>query len=197
MNIAVDLDDVLAELIPALIALYAREDGVRLLLEAVVDWNVFPPHIHERMIASAYRGLVPKSGAREFVRDLRRAGHRIWVVTYRNPRVEEPTRAWLDRYFPGAFEGVVCTGGGKTEACRKLGVGLFVDDSKTQTVQVRNALGIPVILVTTPMNRDFQTPPGVYRARTLYQARDLALRLAGHEFGAPPQEPSSRQQENP
>jgi 5'(3')-deoxyribonucleotidase len=179
MRIGVDLDDVLGDLIGALIALYAREDGVNLPRDAVTDWNVFPPHIHGKMIESGYASVRPIPGAREFLDALQRAGHEIWIITYRSPKVETSTRDWLDRHFPNLVQGLACTGGGKVEACRRLQVGLLVDDSRTQAPRVREALGIPGILITTPMNRDFPVGNGIYRADTLDEARSLALRLAG------------------
>jgi len=179
MHLGIDLDDVLADLIGGLIRLHAEMHGVRLDREQVTGWDVFPEDVHRRMMDGGYADLEPLPDARDFLRELRTDGRRLTIITYRSPKVHDLTRTWLDRHFPGLWDDLVCTGGGKVEACRRLGVDLLVDDSLNQAPTVVRELGIPAILITSPMNRHVCTGGLLYRADTLEQALALIRRIAG------------------
>lgn len=179
MHLGIDLDDVLADLIGGLIRLHADMHGVRLDREQVTGWDVFPEDVHRRMMDGGYAALAPLPGARDFLRELRTDGHRLTIITYRSPRVQDLSRTWLDRHFPELWDGLVCTGGGKVESCRRLGVDLLVDDSLHQAPAVVRELGIPAVLITSPMNRHVRAGGLLYRADSLDQALAVIRRIAG------------------
>jgi len=91
---------------------------------------------------------LPVPGALEGVQALRNMGYRLAIVTARHTEEKERTEAWLDHYFPGIFETLVCTGQflkdeegnelhvkiGKAEVCHRLNAKVLIDDS------VENAL---------------------------------------------------------
>ncbi len=175
MRLGIDLDDVLADLIGGLIDLHHAMSGVRLDRELVADWSDFPPEVHRRMREAGYARLAPIPTARRFLEELKRNGHRVFIITYRNPEAGPVTRRWLNTHFAGLYDGLHCTGGSKVEACRALRVDLLVDDSLNQVPAVTRALGVPGILITTPMNRAFRTGGLIRRADDLeIAARQIA-----------------------
>ena len=180
MRVAVDLDDVLADLISCLLTTHQQMTGASLTREQAVNWHVFPTEVHDRVrYGGAYAHLVPLPGAREFLCWLK-GRHDVHIVTYRGQHAEAVTRDWLDRHMPGAYDQVHLTGGGKVDACRALGAGLIIDDSYSQIPAVTEALRIPGILMETPMNRHIQETGLIRRARNLTEARAIVQEVEAH-----------------
>jgi len=171
MLVAVDLDDVLADLISCLIRTHEQITGEKLERSQATSWAVFPPEVHDHVrYEGGYGTLTPLPGAREFLGWLGR-GNEIHIVTYRGAHAREITEQWLGRHVDGCFDGLHLTGGGKVDTCRELGVQLIVDDSCNQIPAVTEALGIPGVLIDTPMNQHISESALVRRARGLRQAR--------------------------
>ena len=186
MRVAVDLDDVLADLISCLIATHRQMNGVSLTREQAVNWHVFPLPVHDRIrFGGGYATLVPLPGAREFLAWLRPQAE-VFIVTYRGDHAKETTEAWLARHFSGLYDGVRYTGGSKVDACRDLRVDLIVDDSCHQVPAVTAALGIPGVLMDAPMNRHIAETALIRRARDLAQARCLIRQFRGQNTQVEP-----------
>jgi 5'(3')-deoxyribonucleotidase len=101
MRIALDLDDVLADLIGGLIQVHAETNGRRLSRCEAVDWSVFPDAVHEHMLENGgYACLAPREGAAEFLPWIARE-HDVFIVTYRREEARALTRSWLASHFPG------------------------------------------------------------------------------------------------
>ena len=177
MRIGVDLDDVLADLISELIATHTETHGVALTPEQATSWSVFPPDVHERVRAHGYARLRPKPGAREFMQWLTER-HEAHIVTYRNEVARSVTTAWLETHLPGCHVEVHFTGGSKVATCRHLRLELLIDDSCHQIPAVTEALGIPGILIDTPMNRHIPDGGLIRRATDLRAAREIVEKLA-------------------
>lgn len=179
MNVACDLDDVIADLVPRLIEMHADMTGVRLTREQVTDWDVFPEALHVRARTDGTYGRLPLlPGAREFLEWLRQAGHRVFIVTFRGEPSRAITTEWLDRHVPRLYESVHLTGGSKVDACRALGVELIIDDSAQHVQAVTGALAVPGVLLDTPMNRHLPESRLVRRALTHEHARSIIEELA-------------------
>lgn len=172
MRIGVDLDDVLSDLIAELIRTHRELTGVSLTREQATGWDVFPTAVHDRVRAEGYARLVPLPGAREFLEWLR-PRHTVHIITYRNEAARQVTLTWLDRHFPGLYDDIRFTGGSKVEACRQVGIQLLMDDSSRQLPEVTRVLGIPGILMETPMNRHVTEDGCIRRARTHAEARTI------------------------
>ena len=173
MRVAVDLDDVLADLISFLIQTHGEVCGEQLTREQAVRWDVFPPAVHDHArFGGGYAQLTPLPGATEFLAWLKER-HEVNIVTYRGDHARKATTDWLDRHFPGLYDEVHLTGGGKVDICRELGVKLIVDDSYHQIPAVTSALGIPGILMDTPMNQHIEQSALIRRAGNLRQAREI------------------------
>lgn len=99
----------------------------------------------------------PLPGAREGVEALRALGYRLIIVTARNKDMHADSWAWVERWFPGCFDSMICTGQfvnagkpaqngigamtsttmrhefttklSKAEVCVDIGAKLLIDDS--------------------------------------------------------------------
>jgi len=177
MRMAIDLDDVLADLISCLLETHREITGRVLTRAEAVNWEVFPPEVHDRVrFGGAYGRLAILPGAREFL-EWARPSHRLFIVTYRGEHARDVTERWLERHVPGLYDEVRFTGGSKVAVCRDLAVDLIIDDSYNQVPAVTEALQIPGILIDTPMNRHIADTRLIRRARDLTEARRLVLEL--------------------
>lgn len=97
---------------------------------------------------------LPVPGAREGVQALRDMGFRLIIVTARSPDVWADSWKWVDRWFHGLFDSVVCTGQftdaekntrevvtklSKAQVCADLNAVLLIDDSCENALQVSTA----------------------------------------------------------
>ncbi|EGN92424.1 hypothetical protein SERLA73DRAFT_99345 [Serpula lacrymans var. lacrymans S7.3] len=90
---------------------------------------------------------LPVPGAREGVQALRDAGFRLVIVTARSGTVRDGSWKWVEKWFGGLFDTIVCTGQfedahsksakghevttklSKKEVCTNIGAKLLIDDS--------------------------------------------------------------------
>lgn len=181
MRIALDLDDVLAELIPYLMQTHARLTGQRLDHVDVTGWDVFVREAHdEARFEGGYGRLNPVDGARDLLVWLRDSGHDVYIVSYRSEDARAVTEEWLAEHIGDLFVALHLVGGSKVDVCRRLAVDLIVDDSKRQVTAVTQALDIPGILVRTHMNRDWTPPVHIREAYDLRDVRRLVQTLDAH-----------------
>lgn len=170
MLIGIDLDDVLADHMSALVAFHNKAYGTLLRAE---DFRTFRfwetwggtqeeaiQKIHRFYATDDFNRLQPVSGAVEGIETLRRR-HELTVITGRTESVIESTHRWLEQHFPGTFSGVHFTnhyplsgrpGQSKATICRALGVHLLVEDALDHLAECRES-GIPVLLFDRPWNR--------------------------------------------
>ena len=173
MRIAMDLDDVIADLIPCLLARHHEITGATLTREQAISWDTFPPEVHDSVrYGDGYADLALLPHAAEFLRWLKQR-HAVHIVTYRGSHARDMTIRWLEKHVPGLYDAVHFTGGGKVDICRELGIELIVDDSYNQVPAVTATLGIPGIIMDTAMNRHVRENALILRARDLPEARAI------------------------
>ncbi|KAK7041678.1 hypothetical protein VNI00_008967 [Paramarasmius palmivorus] len=93
----------------------------------------------------------PVPGAREGIQALHDMGFKLIIVTARSPENHEDSWKWVEKWFPGLFHSVVCTGQfkdagkaghevttklSKAEVCANLQARLLIDDSSENALQV-------------------------------------------------------------
>lgn len=184
MVVAVDLDDVISDLISELIRLHHEETGRLLRREEVRRWDMFSAAVQERVRCHGYARLDLLPGARPFLAWVH-ARHDTHIVTYRNDAARAVTHAWLQRHVSGLYQSVHFAGGSKVALCRELSADVLIDDSYNQVPAVTSELGIPAILMDTPMNRHLSDGALVRRARTYREATDILDELdARHAAGS-------------
>lgn len=96
----------------------------------------------------------PVPGALEGVTALKERGFRLVVVTARQQQELPRTEEWIDKYFTGIFEEIICTGMSqetladetammtklsKADVCKKLGAVLMIDDSLENALKCAHA----------------------------------------------------------
>ncbi|KAJ3835417.1 hypothetical protein F5878DRAFT_628007 [Lentinula raphanica] len=160
--IAVDLDDVLSQTNAAVARWHNEQFGTNMKLNEFYYYyywkNPYWGGLREtyQKVKDFYASMqlydaAPVPGAREGVQDLRDMGYKLIVVTARGSDVKEESWDWVNKWFPGLFDSVICTGQfkdavkdgheivtklSKAQVCADLKARLLIDDSSENALQV-------------------------------------------------------------
>ncbi len=183
MKIGVDLDEVVAKLVPPLLQYlngkYNRniteEDLNRYDFEDMYGLSKGKFH---REIQTFYKlpdfvGIKPVVGSMKSIRRIYK-NHQLFAITARPPSTKFATAMWLEKYFPGMFEKVIYTSGSaKGDICIKLGIDYLIDDH-IKYINEACLKGIKCLLMDRAWNREFIVPEG---AKLVYDWKDIEREL--------------------
>lgn len=180
-KIAVDLDEVLCELMRAFLKWHNHQYKTSYRFDDAVDyhWSNFMGISSERAIrefhnfarTTEYANLPIINGSVQVMAELLKK-HELYLITARQTVFEEVTRKWVDKYFPNVFKEIVFTNHypmdgtpsySKGEVCHKLGCKILIDDNP-YNIQSLLDLGVNVILLNKPWNKNQNFPESVIRA---------------------------------
>lgn len=185
MHIAVDIDGVLADLIPALLQYHNDQYGSNFIPEQVTDYRLTTmwggtleeeiTKVYAFYLSDRFPHIQPVPGAVDGIRRLKK-DHQLSVITSRPEHIIDLTEQWLTRYFPEAFGDVHHTsqysihGGSqkKHDICRELNIDFLVEDNLEYALEAAKQ-GVSVIVLDYPWNQGV-LPAEVQRA---YSWQDL------------------------
>jgi uncharacterized HAD superfamily protein len=194
LRIGIDVDDVLAESLPAYLEAFRRRFGKEVKIEEAA-WEIFRrfPEIpaaqmwgfYDHLEATDFLGSRPVyPEAVTGVRALAAAGHRLFVVTGRLRQHRDHTRRMLEGVgLLQAFEDLVhrdaeTLANYKPRVVRELGLQMFIEDELEVALAVAR-IPVPVLLLDRPWNRA-NLPSGVTRitdwGQVVEQVADRAAR---------------------
>lgn len=143
MRIGIDLDDVLADFTPGLIAYHNEVYGTDFNLSDCRQythdklWGVDIEEAVRRVVAFSHEyllGLHPTPGAKQAV-DYLNKDHTLHIITARNEIFSDLTSQWIDIHFQGKFEGIHFVSHytdkhrEKGDVCKELRIDMMIDDS--------------------------------------------------------------------
>lgn len=185
MNIAFDLDDILASFQDGWCLFNNTRYGTSFTAESFTEYNyekimgisqeeVFR-RIFELYDAGILLTLSPVHGAFEVVAKLAKQ-HQLSIITSRPSEVRSQSEEWLERCFPGIFSQMHLTGQisreghnhkvTKADICLENNIDLLVEDAPIYAEQV-SAVGKRVALVTKPWNSLFVANSPIVRVRDI------------------------------
>lgn len=168
MNIAIDIDDTLADSFEYFMPFVAEYFGMPLeeVRERNISYSTLLPEWKERELdfcKKYYGPNVPdtpfKPGAAEAVRKLREMGHRIVIITGRTPDFyEDPYETTRKELENGGivYDKLICTID-KDAACMAEKIDVLIDDLP-KNCRAAAACGVKPILFTSKANRDAEVP---------------------------------------
>jgi len=171
MIIGVDMDSVLADIIPPMVAFHNEEYGTNLVSADHSDynltkvWNVAEDEVLRRVMrfyeSHHFERTQPIRGAVEGITKLAQL-HTLYLITARPVSIEHMTDSWLNKYLPGKFDKVLHTNlvsnKGETKIkksalCTKHHVEIMIEDCVEYARDIAEA-GVPVLLLEARWNRD-------------------------------------------
>ena len=162
--LAIDLDEVLGQFISSLASFHNDKYGTSL---SIADFNSYRfcevwggtdtesiEKVHQFFDSSFFENLPLVPGAVEGVTELKTRGYSLSIVTSRQHVIEDHTRKWIARNFPGNLFDAVLFGNhwgtegkkiSKPQLCQSIGASAMIDDSLGYAQQCAQA-GIPTLL---------------------------------------------------
>ncbi|KAF9073877.1 hypothetical protein BDP27DRAFT_1390893 [Rhodocollybia butyracea] len=160
--IAVDLDDVLSQTNAAVASWHNEQYGTKMTLDDFYYHYYWKnPHwggleqTHDKVrdfyASSKLSETLPIPGSRAGVQTLHDMGFKLIIVTARSPEEKENSWKWIDKWFPGLFDNIICTGQfkdmskngfgvvtklSKAQVCADLKALVLIDDSSENALQV-------------------------------------------------------------
>lgn len=181
MNIALDVDGVLAEQVPAVLEPIRDEYDVEMEKEEVRSWDEAIPNTDTNikiLIESSLedpefvRGMSPVEGAVEGVSALKGDGHRLVIATARGSHIKESTESWLRRH--GFEYDEIRSVENRSKAT--LHADVLVDDYPKNVVEFSDSTGTAVLFVQ-PWNEDFAERVGADDSIHVARGWDEVLRI--------------------
>jgi hypothetical protein len=169
INIAVDCDEILANLHSQLIVFHNKEYGTNLKKEDFTSYsfhevwggtvNEETKKVSQFFDSNYFKEVIPVEGSQKAMDFLKKKGHNLFVVTGRIISLTEETIVWIEKYFPNIFLGI-CFGNTygsgikirKSVMCKRLNVRLIIEDDLMHVADCANA-DIPVLVYDNPWNQ--------------------------------------------
>lgn len=136
MNIGIDLDSTLIKI--KAIEIASEKLGMRYTEEDNLDWNlsVFPDNLRN-LIFSLFSdphimcdNVEPLEGAQEKLKNWVNEGHKLHIITARNPEIHIKTYLMVKRFFPEVLSlSFVNMGETKIHKMEKLRLDVWIDDA--------------------------------------------------------------------
>jgi len=171
MRIGVDLDEVLADTLSAVLPFHNDRYNTSLTrgdFHSYKFWEIWGGsreesvrRVHEFFDSPYAERVTPIAGARDALTRLKEAGHELHVITARSNAFIEHTKRWIGMHFPGLFDEIHFTnfysvsGEGRTKSsvCKNLGIEVMVEDDLHHASDCATS-GIKVILIDYPWNKE-------------------------------------------
>ncbi len=174
MRIALDLDEVLAGLLEAMLEFHNQRFHTSYTFQQFTSydwwetWNLSKEEtteeFYEFIREHSVDKIQPIPGAHKALEYLSGQGHEFFIVTSRQSDLQEYTAAWISRFFPMLRDRIHTSnryGTGKrftkSEICRSIGAECIVED---QLIYARDCAkhGIPALLLDRPWNQADDIP---------------------------------------
>jgi 5'(3')-deoxyribonucleotidase len=179
MIVSIDIDEVLADYLSALLEYYNYKYKTSLkrndfytynfweiwggtksrAIKVVSDFHQSNYFKNIRPVAGAYWGVETLNGKCELI-----------IISDRSHRIIEETKKWISKNFPNLFKKIYftnhfrdnCKNTSKSEICLKLGVQILIEDTLSNAFDFYNSGG-SILLLDSPWNQVKNLPDRIYR----------------------------------
>lgn len=191
-SIAIDLDEVIVETAPKIIAYYNKKYGTKMQLKdyyshdykntwQTPDVETAIKRVNSYLETKEYTNSEPVTMAVDVIHRLKKK-YNLYIITGRPDFVEQATRSWLHKHFPEIFEDVIFSNfydptkvRHKGDICKELGVGLLIDDHLGHILNV-SKVGINGFLFGDfPWNTAQRLPVNVRRVKDWGEIASILL----------------------
>lgn len=178
MKIAVDLDEVLADLLAQYILFLNMERKMKLLRDQFTGyyiWNGWSGTVEEKIAlfnafynSTYFLQVLPIEAAADALRDIKKR-HELYIVTSRPDSLKEATVNWVEQYYPGIFSDIYFADyiqkKKKSDICMELGASIMIEDSLDYARDCATN-NIHAVLLTHPWNQTDEELENITRVST-------------------------------
>ncbi len=172
MRIGIDLDDTITktdEILFKYAKIYNEEEKILFNINRE-EWNLTKAfgwneenikEFFSKYLKSIYEKAEIKENAKEKINALKNDGNKIIIITARDTKslkeVHEVCKDWLINNKINVDK-IVVDGENKAQKCLENKIDIFIDDNICNCENVYNNLKIPVLLMNSRYNKDYQNP---------------------------------------
>lgn len=172
MRIGIDLDDTITktdEILFKYAKIYNEEEKILFNINRE-EWNLTKAfgwneenikEFFSKYLKSIYEEAEIKENAKEKINVLKDDGNKIIIITARDTKslkeVHEVCKDWLINNKINVDK-IVVDGEDKAQKCLENKIDIFIDDNICNCENVYNNLKIPVLLMNSRYNKDYQNP---------------------------------------
>ena len=172
MRIGIDLDDTITktdEILFKYAKIYNKEEKILFNINRE-EWNLTKAfgwneenikEFFSKYLKSIYEEAEIKENAKERINKLKDDGNKIIIITARDTKslkeVHEVCKDWLINNKINVDK-IVVDGEDKAQKCLENKIDIFIDDNICNCENVYNNLKIPVLLMNSRYNKDYQNP---------------------------------------
>ncbi|MEO6508988.1 MAG: hypothetical protein ABIO02_03470 [Patescibacteria group bacterium] len=198
MIIAVDIDSVLADLVPNMNDYYNEKFHTEYTIDHYINYDlsqVWKEQKRENIVnvlmdffdSPQMDTLKPMSGAVEAVSYLKK-NNTLFVITARPYSVEDKTLRWLNTYFPGMFDGIHHTNQllhntekhiNKSDVCSQIKADIMIEDNIDYAEDCAGC-GITTFLLEQGWNRDRVVHQDIIRVKDWNELLDVFKKKYEH-----------------
>ena len=171
MRIGIDLDEVVADTMPAVIHFHNRKYGTDFKKGDFYSyhfWDVWGgtkdeaiKKMYDFFATDHFAKINPVAGSLVAINTLKENGHELFVITGRQNEIIEETEKWIKKHFPEIFSGIHFANSygltghpiKKSAICAQLGIKIMIDDDMDHAKDLTK-FGIKVLLFDQPWNQD-------------------------------------------
>ncbi len=195
MNIGIDLDEVLADFLPALIAFHNATYQTSLVRENFSSyrfWEVWGDtreeaieKVYEFYQTPYFQQITPVNESKRELEKVKlaRPKNSFYVITSRQEDISEATKNWIGHHFQNIFSGIFFTnhysrsGKVKTkkEFCETLEIDLLVEDSLDYALECFTP-SRKILLLDCPWNQKDFLPAGIQRVYSWKETAEEILK---------------------
>ncbi len=169
MKIAVDIDEVLCKTNDYFLDHFNKEHNSNLKREFITDYtyNSFKnygfenSYVFSKLVEFVRRDMENFNIVEEAVlilKELKKLGHELYILTSRSKILYERTCSWLENYFgKGFFKEIIFTDGFekesicKSDVCINFGIDILIEDAPHYAFNTSQK-GVKVLLMDCPWN---------------------------------------------
>lgn len=179
MKIGIDLDEVLADFLSALIKFHNEKNGTDFKREQFHSYKVHEiwggthnntmEEIYEFYGTKYFEDIMPIPGSIENIEVLSRNNDLV-VITSRQNDISQKTLNWIDKYFKNRFSGIFFTNDNswhgdtvsKSQICKNSAVEFMVEDYLVYAADCAKSVR-KVFLLDSPWNKTEDLPENISR----------------------------------
>ena len=179
MKIGIDLDEVLADFLLAVIKYHNLTYGTKLKRSQFLSyglwktWGGTEDEATQKLCdfyeTPFFKNIQPVPSARKAIFTLKQ-NNDLFIITSRKNDIAETTQKWINKYFPNIFTEIYFAnnyfqgGDSKTKAqiCDEIGIDILIEDSMEYALECVNSKR-KIFLLDCPWNQYPELPQGIRR----------------------------------
>ncbi|MCF7871860.1 hypothetical protein K9L97_02395 [Candidatus Woesearchaeota archaeon] len=180
MRIGIDIDEVLADLIPQVLIYFNKKENTNHEKENIKKFDLSHlwkttkndtiQKIYEFYQSKEFEQTKPVKDSQKIIKKLTKK-HELYAITARPELTKEKTVNWIKKHHPNMFKEihfsndlVQTTKKNKTQICKSLKIQVMIEDNLNYAKKIAKT-GTKILLLNQPWNQTKKLPENIVRVK--------------------------------